>query len=182
MGCWCFCRCHWTRGEKELQKCWETHPRIPLSRNAPDTGWRWSYTATLVPTRWIFISGSFLRMDLKHSQMDAEIEVAGENEKDSTEDETEVSKCQPFSREHYPFLKYYQYSPLSGLMLPVKNSGIQKQLKQKNELCEKSEICEIGRKDSARYSLTSSRCSRHQTWFDCFSTILIFVYSLNKAT
>ena len=68
--------------------------RIPLSRNAPDTGWRWSYTATLVPTRWIFISRSFLSKDLKHSQVDAEIEVVDGNEKeqDSKEAETEVQR------------------------------------------------------------------------------------------
>ena len=70
----------------------KTHPRIPLSRYALEWMWRWSYTATLVPTRWIFISRSFLSKDLKHSQVDAEIEVAGENEKeqDSKEAETEV--------------------------------------------------------------------------------------------
>ena len=69
-------------------------PRIPLSRNAPDTGWRWSYTATLVPTRWIFISPSFFCTDLTHLQVDAEIEVAGENEneKGSKDLETQVSK------------------------------------------------------------------------------------------
>ena len=65
-----------------------THPRIPLSWFALE--WRWSYTATLVPTRWIFISCSFLGKDLKHSQVDAEIEVVGETEKEA---ETEVSKC-----------------------------------------------------------------------------------------
>ena len=48
-------------------------------------------------------------MDLKHSQVDAGIEVAGENVKDSIEAETEVSKCQPFSRDHYPFLKSYLF-------------------------------------------------------------------------
>ena len=89
----------------------KNHLRIPLFRFALEWMWRWTYTATLVPTRRIFISRSFLCMDLKHSQVDADIEVARENE---TEDETEVSKCQTFSREHYPFLKYYQYSPLSG--------------------------------------------------------------------
>ena len=54
----------------------------------------WSYAASLVPTRWIFISRSFLSKDLKHSQVDAEIEVVGENEKeqDSKEAETEVPK------------------------------------------------------------------------------------------
>ena len=54
----------------------------------------WSYTATLVPTRWIFISPSFFCTDLTHSQVDAEIEVAGENEneKDSKDLETQVSK------------------------------------------------------------------------------------------
>ena len=56
--------------------------------------WRWSCTATLIPTRWIFISRSFLSKDLNHSQMDAEIEVVGENEneKGSKEIETQVSK------------------------------------------------------------------------------------------
>ena len=56
--------------------------------------WRWSYTATLVPTRWIFISPSFFCTDLTHSQVDAEIEVAGENEneKGSKEIGTQVSK------------------------------------------------------------------------------------------
>ena len=76
----------------------QIHPRIPLSRFAADTGWLWSYTATLVPTRWIFISHSFIRMYLKLSQVDAEIEVGGENEKelDSKEAETEVPKCQTY--------------------------------------------------------------------------------------
>ena len=70
----------------------KTHPRIPLSRYALEWRWRWSYTATLVPTRWIFISRSFLSKDLKHSQVDAEIEVVEGNEKeqDSKEAETEV--------------------------------------------------------------------------------------------
>ena len=68
----------------------KTHLRIPLSRYALEWMWRWSYTATLVPTRWIFISRSFLSKD--HSQVDAEIEAVGENEKeqDSKEAETEV--------------------------------------------------------------------------------------------
>ena len=72
----------------------KTHPRISLSRYALEWMWRWSYTATLVPTRWIFISPSFFCTDLTHSQMDAEIEVDGENEneKDSKEIETKVSK------------------------------------------------------------------------------------------
>ena len=72
----------------------KTSPRIPLSWYTLDTEWMWSYTATLVPTRWIFISPSFFCTDLTHLQVDAEIEVAGENEneKDSKEIETQVSK------------------------------------------------------------------------------------------
>ena len=66
----------------------KTHLRIPLFRFALE--WRWSYTATPVPTRWIFISRSFLSKDLKHSQVDAEFGVVGETEKEA---ETEVSKC-----------------------------------------------------------------------------------------
>ena len=70
----------------------ETHLRIPLFRYALEWMWRWSYTATLVPTRWIFISRSFLSKDLKHSQVDAEIEMAegSKKEQDSKEAETEV--------------------------------------------------------------------------------------------
>ena len=58
---------------------------------------RWSYTATLIPTRWIFISPSFFSTDLTHLQVDAEIEVAGEREKeqDSTEAEIEVYRKIP---------------------------------------------------------------------------------------
>ena len=39
---------------------WRIHPRIPLSWYVLDTGWRWTYTATLDPTRWVFIPHSFL--------------------------------------------------------------------------------------------------------------------------
>ena len=49
----------------------------------------WSCTASLVPTRWIFVSRSFLSKDLKHSQVDAEIEMA-EGSKKEQEAETEV--------------------------------------------------------------------------------------------
>ena len=83
------------------KNCKKNHPRIPLSRYAPDTWWmwRWSYTATLVPTRWIFISPSFFSEDLTHLQEDTEIEVAGgrEKEQDSTEAEIEVYRKNPNS-------------------------------------------------------------------------------------
>ena len=40
---------------------------------------------------------SFLCMDLTHIQVEAEIEIAGENKKDSKEAETQVSNCKFFS-------------------------------------------------------------------------------------
>ena len=81
----------------------KTHLRIPLFRYALEWMWRWSCIATLVPTRWIFISRSFLSKDLKHSQVDAEIEVAGENEKeqDSAEAEIELPRKSPKSRVYF---------------------------------------------------------------------------------
>ena len=84
-------------------------------------------------------------MDLKHSQMGAEIEVAVTNEKDSTEDETEVSKCQPFSRDHYPFLKSYLFQVYCFQWKTMAYEKSWKQLSEQNELCERSEICEIGK-------------------------------------
>ena len=48
--------------------------------------------------------------DLKHLQVDAEIEVAGEKEQNSKEAETEVSTYQihgfSFSQDHYSFLLF----------------------------------------------------------------------------
>ena len=74
------------------------NPRIPLSWYVPYTGWswRWSYIATLVPTRWILHLSFILCSDLTHSQMEAEIDVAREieREQESEEAETEVKKCQ----------------------------------------------------------------------------------------
>ena len=111
----------------------KSYLRVPLSWFAPDTGWmwRWSYKATLVPTRWIFISHSFLSADLTHLQVDAEIEVAGENEKeqDSKEAETEVSKSQIHDVSFFLGALYpsniLPIILLSGLIFPVKNGGIQ---------------------------------------------------------
>ena len=83
---------------------------------------RWSYKATLVPTRLTFsLIHSSLGMDLTHSQVDAEIEVARENEKkqDSKEAETKVSKPRLhdvsfFLRALYPSINILPIIPLSG--------------------------------------------------------------------
>ena len=70
-------------------------------------------------------------MHVTHSQVDAEIEVADENEKepDSKEAETEVSKSQIHDVSFFLGALYpsniLQIILLSGLICPVKNSGLQ---------------------------------------------------------
>ena len=71
----------------------QNHPRILLARHSLDTGWmlRWSSMTSLLPTRWILI----LSAKLIHLQMDAEVHLArdGERDEESEEAETEVLEC-----------------------------------------------------------------------------------------
>ena len=68
----------------------QNHPRILLARHSLDTGWmlRWSSMTSLLPTRWILI----LSAKLIHLQVDAEVHLARDAERDqeSEEAETEV--------------------------------------------------------------------------------------------
>ena len=78
----------------EAQCLSQNHPRILLSRNAPETRrlLRWRCITPLLPTRWVFILSS----NLIHFQVDAEIHVAREGDQrdqNSEEDETEVLQC-----------------------------------------------------------------------------------------
>ena len=79
-----------------------------------------------------FPSLGALRAHITHLQVDAEIEVAGENEKeqDSIEAETEVSKCQIHDVSFFLGALYpsniLPVILLSGLIFPVKDSGIQR--------------------------------------------------------
>ena len=93
-GCWCFWLCSRPRGENKCKTCDQ-----PV-QGFPSLGTLWTQGGGGVKQLHSFQPGGFsslLRsLFLTHSQVDAEIEVAGENEKerDSKEAETEVPKIQ----------------------------------------------------------------------------------------
>ena len=103
----------------------------------------------------------FLCMNFKHSQADAEIEVAEENDKEklSREAETEVRKCQTHVLSFFHALSSTNDTFFRRDASNVQHSDIQSAKTAESVVQSKMNlkwICEIG-DNNARYSATSSK-------------------------